>query len=254
MSHLVTRTCAFAGASLLVACMLAACDDETLAPVEDVQTSPDAFEELDMSVCDLASGPFHLHFDNPYFPLTVGHRVALEGEDGGALLRVEVSVLDEVAVIAGVETRVVLEVEHLDGAIVEASRNYFAQAVDGTICYFGEDVDDYEGGLVVGHAGSWRAGEGDNQPGVLMPGSPRPETRFFQERAPGVAEDLSALIDVGVSFTAGGTDFDDVVRTVDWNPLEGQTSADGDVKVYARDIGLVFDAGVEVVVMELPAS
>ncbi|NUP13310.1 MAG: hypothetical protein HOW73_45305 [Polyangiaceae bacterium] len=209
--------------------------------------APDDFEELDMSVCDLDSGPFSLDIDNPYFPLPVGQRIVLEGDDQGTIIRVEITVLDEVETVGGVETRVMEEAELEDEELVEVSRNFFAQASDGTVCYFGEDVDDYEGGVVVSHGGAWRAGDGDNAPGIFMPGTPREGTRFFQERAPDVAEDVSAVLEVGSSFDVATESFEDVVVAVDWNPLDGQTSEDGDEKVYARGVGLVFDEVVELI-------
>jgi hypothetical protein len=36
-----------------------------------------------------------------------------------------------------------------NGLLVEVSRDFFAQAPGGTVCYFGEDVDDYEDGEIV---------------------------------------------------------------------------------------------------------
>lgn len=79
----------------------------------------------------------------------------LEGPDGIRTGRVQIAVLPDTEVIAGVETRVVEEREWLDGNLVEISRNCVAQASDGTVCYFGEDVDDYRNGIVSGHAGGW---------------------------------------------------------------------------------------------------
>jgi hypothetical protein len=37
--------------------------------------------------------------------------------------------------------------------LIEVSLNYFAQNQDGTVCYFGEAVDMYEGGEIVSHGG-----------------------------------------------------------------------------------------------------
>ena len=49
--------------------------------------------------------------------------------------------LDDTEVVAGIETRVVEEKEWEDGEVIEVSRNFFVQAPDGTVCYYGEDVD-----------------------------------------------------------------------------------------------------------------
>ena len=63
-----------------------------------------------------------------------------------------------------VATRILQETEFENGALIEISRNFFAQADDGTVYYFGEVVDIYEGGSVVSHEGSWLVG-GASEPG-----------------------------------------------------------------------------------------
>ena len=91
---------------------------------------------LDLSVCDPASGSFTADVDNPYFPLPLDLSNAIEGEEDGALVRVEFTVLADPETVAGVPTRVFVERESQDGILVEVSRNFFTQAADGTVCYF----------------------------------------------------------------------------------------------------------------------
>src|SRR4030095_267773 len=67
---------------------------------------------------------------------------------------------------SGVATHVLQETEFADGQLKEISRNYFAQADDGTVYYFGETVDVYEDGAVVDHGGSWLVG------GPTLPSDP----------------------------------------------------------------------------------
>ena len=78
----------------------------------------------------------------------------------------------------------------------EVSWNYFARAHDGTICYFGEDVDIYEDAGIY-HEGAWCAGHGENQPGIFMPADPRPGMKFPIEIAPDVAEDEGTIVGIG---------------------------------------------------------
>lgn len=205
-----------------------------------------SYEEIDLSICDPTGGPFTIEIDNPFFPLPVGRELILEGLDDGTLMRVEVKVLNETEEVAGVTTRVVTETEYEDGELIEISRNFFVQAADGTVCYYGEDVDDYKDGAVVSHDGAWRAGSG-NRPGIMMPGSPRPETKFYQEYAPGVAKDMSAIQAINQSITVEAGAFTGVVHAIDWNPMEGQTSANAEDKYYAPNIGLVVDDVVELI-------
>ena len=98
--------------------------------------------ELDIAICAADAGLFSLTIDNPFSPFPVGQQLLLEGQDDeGVLVRLEFTVLDETEVVAGVTTRVVEEREFKDGELVEVSRNFFVQAADGTVCYYGEDKE-----------------------------------------------------------------------------------------------------------------
>ena len=124
-------------------------------------------------------------------------------------------------------------------------------AADGTVCYYGEDVDIYEGGNVVSHDGAWRVDAAQNKAGILMPGDPMPETKFFQENAPDIAEDRSAILGIEDSITVPAGTFADVLHAIDWNPLEGEGSRDAEDKYYAPGIGLVVDDVVELISFSL---
>ena len=227
--------------SLLVAFLLLGCGDSGGGGGGEEDVCPET--NLDIAVCDpIAGGPFSLIIDNDFFPLEVGSEFVLEGEEDGVTIRVEITVLDETEEIAGVTTRVVEEAEYEDGELVEVSWNFYAQAPDGTVCYFGEDVDIYEGGVVVSHEGQWRAGEKGNLPGILMPGDPDVGMVFNQELAPGQAEDISEVIAFGETITVPAGTFDDTLAMEDCNPLAG---AEKDTKVYVREIGLAIDEEVE---------
>ena len=70
--------------------------------------SSNPFEEnLDITVCDPAAGPFSITFTNPYLPYVVGTQSTFQGNDGGDALELIVTVLDETQVVAGVTTRVI---------------------------------------------------------------------------------------------------------------------------------------------------
>jgi len=120
----------------------------------------DKFVQPDIAVCDPGSGPHSLTIDNRYLPMPVGRKLVLDGHEGKASMHLEVTVLDQTETVAGVKTRVLEERESQDGKLVEVSRNFFVQAPDGSVCYYGEDVDIYKDGAVVGHEGAWRAGLG----------------------------------------------------------------------------------------------
>jgi hypothetical protein len=202
-------------------------------------------EEQSIAVCDPgAGGPFSLTIDNPYLPLVPGETHVLEGIDEGELVRLEIEVLDEHEIVGGAATRVVVERESVNGELVEVSRNFIAQAADGTVCYFGEDVDIYEDGEIVSHEGAWRAGEGANQAGILMPGDPQVGMRYAQEVAPGVASDRAEIVRAGEPLAVAAGTFADTIETLESSPLEPGVT---ETKVYVRGIGLALDGVLELV-------
>lgn len=197
---------------------------------------------VDIAVCAPEPG-FSLIIDNGFFPVVVGDQTVLEGEDDqGVIIRVEITALDETEEVVGITTRVLEEREFEDGELVEVSRNFFAQAPDGTVCYFGEDVDNIEDGVVIDNEGSWRAGENGNVPGIIMPADPAVGMIFMQEGAPGVAEDQAEVIALGETITVPAGTFSDTLTTEDCNPLEDGAT---DEKVYVRGIGLAIDDAAE---------
>src|SRR5262245_291991 len=103
-----------------------------------------------------------LEFTNPFFPFQVGGTKLYTGRKQGKATAGLDLYLDATRTFrvgdAEVATRVLQESAFEDGQLVEISRNYFAQADDGTIYYFGEVVDIYENGTVVDHEGSWLVG------------------------------------------------------------------------------------------------
>jgi hypothetical protein len=189
---------------------------------------------------------------NPYFVLVPGFQLVLEGEEDNEEIELRITVLDETHVVDGVETRVVEEHETVDGEVAEISRNYLAFCTQtGSVFYFGEDVDIYEGGVVVSHDGAWLAGEGDNEPGIIMPGTVLVGSRYVQEIAPGVAMDRAEHVATDVTAEVEAGTFEGCLQVEETTPLE--PGAEGD-KVYAPGIGLVIDDVLELVEYTDPAA
>ncbi len=183
---------------------------------------------------------------NPYWiPLVPGYEALLEGEEDGEEIAVEITVLEETFMVDGVETRVVQEYETVDAELVEISRNYFAYCVEtGSIFYFGEDVDIYEDGEVVGHEGAWLAGIDGAEAGIIMPGTVLLGSRYFQEVAPDVAMDRAEHMAMDVTAETEAGTFEDCLEVWETTPLAPD---DLSIKVYAPGIGLVIDDVVELV-------
>lgn len=178
---------------------------------------------------------------NPFFPLATVHHKVYQGEetdaDTGKTVQtgVEETVLPETKMVAGVEVTVVEAKDLQNGEVVEITWDYYAQHRDGTVYYFGEDVDDLEDGTVVGHGGAWLAGEGDNLPGIFMPPVPEAGQTFQQERAPGIAEDTTTVLAIDQSVETRVGPFSGCLRTEDINPLDGATEN----KYVCTGVGLV---------------
>jgi hypothetical protein len=178
---------------------------------------------------------FSAEVDNPLVPLTSVKTTVLEGTEEGAQVRAESRVLDKPARVSGVPVTVVDVREFEDGELVEHTRDYYALGDDGGVRYMGEAVDDIEDGKVVGHEGEWLAGKGNAKPGIFMPADPQVGDQFEQERAPGVAEDRSEVVAVGLNVTTAAGRFDDCIKTKDYAPLDKNT----EFKYYCAGVGLV---------------
>lgn len=189
---------------------------------------------------------------NRYFILQPGFSLQLEGEDEGELIRVEISVLTEEQEILldggtrSVMTRVVEEREFIDGELFEVASNYFALCTETSdVFYFGEAVDFYENGVVIGHEGAWMAGEDGAQPGLIMPGRFLLGARYQQELAPGAAMDRGENAEMGVTIDTPAGSFSDCVLVLDSDGLEPDDEAEE--KVHCPGIGLVSDEAIELV-------
>ncbi len=167
--------------------------------------------------------------NNPYFPLTPGYVLSYRhGKDTDTL-----TVLSEIKVIDGVQTRVVEDRESKNGALVELTRDYYAiDSATNDVYYMGEDVDVYKSGKVVSHEGAWLSGVKGAKFGLMMPGTPKAGHKFYQEQAPGVGMDRAEILSVDEKITTPAGTFEHCVHTV-----EGR-----DHKWYAPGVGPVRDA------------
>jgi hypothetical protein len=153
-------------------------------------------------------------------------------------------VLDETKEIGGISTRVVEEREEKNGELYEISRNFFAiDPETGDVFYFGEEVDFYENGEIVGHRGEWLAYEDDNKPGLIMPGSPEIGMKYYQEIAPGVAMDRAEVMSLSETFETPAGKFENSLVTEESSKIEPAKER----KTYAPGIGLIQDQSMRLV-------
>jgi len=205
-------------------------------PVIDPGDGGDYAPELDPA--DFVTG-----IDNPYLPFTPGSRWTYEETDGeGETERIEVAVQDETRDIAGITATVVRDTVTLDGVLVEDTLDWFAQDVEGNVWYLGEDVDNYdEQGELVDHDGSFEHGVDGAFGGIVMLAEPQVGDAYRQEFYPGEAEDLGEVVRTGEQVSVPYGDFEDVLVTRDWNPLEPEVIEE---KWYAPGVGLVREVKV----------
>ena len=147
--------------------------------------------------------------------------------------RVVTRVLRGTRTIAGVRSAIVAVREYEDSELVESTRDYYAQRDDGSVFYMGEHVDDYEDGRIVGHEGQWFAGRRGARAGLFMPADPQVGQVFEQERAPGVAEDRSTVIELNRRVTTRAGRFSGCIKTRDEAPLDASSSSSSTVRAWA---------------------
>jgi len=196
---------------------------------------------------------------NAYFPLTIGNTWRYEDGDE----TVVVQVLAETKRIQGVTCIVVNDVVTDDGAVIEDTDDWIAQAKDGSVHYCGELARDFETFLgddpeepeLVEIDGSFKAGRDGAKSGILMLAMPQVGVAYRQEWAVGDAEDAAQVLSTSYGF---GNDpdldafvpqeladllcHDDCVVTRDFTPLE---PGHEERKYFAPGVGLFLEVDVE---------
>jgi hypothetical protein len=140
--------------------------------------------------------------DNPLFPISDLHSAVLLGNEDGHLLRIETTLLPNTDTVEvdgeQVETLVSQFVSYLDGRIHEVALDRYAQADDGSVWYFGEDVYNYENGEVADTDGTWLAGK-DGPVAMIMPADPQVGDVYRPENIPDVVFEEVAVKEIGLT-------------------------------------------------------
>ena len=125
---------------------------------------------------------------NPLFPVSKQASVLMLGHVDGKPFRTEVTLLPFTRIVEWggqlVETLVSQYCAYLDGRINEIAYDLYAQADDGSVWYFGEDVFDFVDGAIVTTEGTWQAGR-DGPAAMIMPAQPKVGDVYRTENAPG---------------------------------------------------------------------
>lgn len=172
--------------------------------------------------------------DNPLYPLVPGTTFTYtEGTS-----TVTVAVLTETKTILGVTCTVVHDTNAntASGEVLEDTYDWYAQATDGSVWYFGEDTKEMSGGKVVSTEGSWEAGKDGAKPGVIVPASPTVGQTYRQEYSACNAEDMGEVLALDASATVPFGAYTGCLQTHDYTPLEPEVN---EQKYYCPGVGLV---------------
>jgi len=172
---------------------------------------------------------------NPYYPLIRG---ATRFYRGGTET-VTVTVTNDIKVILGVTCAVVRDIVEDNGEVIEDTKDWFAQDLDGNVWYFGESVKDFADGELVSIAGSFIAGGEGDKAGIIMKAAPAVGDFYRQEFSLGNAEDVAEFLSFTGSATVPAGSFNgNCWVTKDYTPIEPGIFA---TKFYAPGIGSVLE-------------
>jgi hypothetical protein len=193
-----------------------------------------------------------LNITNAYMPFQPGGVKVFKGHDRRTKLIVVDLYLPDTRTFdwngTSVATRVLREIAFEDGQVAEIADNYFAQADDGTMYYFGEVVANYEDGVVVNNDGSWLVGGptlpsdppttgNDDNPTVFMPANPEVGDVFKPEDLPGVVDETAEVVRVDVTVRVPAGRYEGTIKIEETSQLAPGTTT----KWYAPGVGVVMD-------------
>jgi hypothetical protein len=192
---------------------------------------------------------------NPLHPTARVPSVLMVGTVDGKEFRTEVTTLPGTRIIEWggqrVETVVSQYVAYLDGRIHEVAYDYYAQADDGSVWYFGEDVFNFEGGAIADTHGTWIAGK-DGPAAMIMPGDPSVGDTYRPENVPG-------LVFEEVTVKSVDQPLEGPLGTINGGLIVEELHMDGtyEDKTFAPGYGEFYTAGggdVEALAMAVPTD
>ncbi len=185
---------------------------------------------------------FVRHITNLYLPWVPGSVWVYRGVKDGEPQRDVVRVVHRTKTILGVRCTVVSDVAtDRSGAVLERTRDWYAQDRAGNVWYFGERTAEYADGAV-DTSGSWQAGVHGARPGIVMTAHPRVGDAHRQEYWRGHAEDQYWLVDLGQRVSVPYGTFRHAALTLEWSRLEPFVI---DRKSYVKGIGVVKEISAE---------
>ncbi len=192
--------CNFAAAVLLLAALYA-----TPAVAYDPVINPADFSAV---------------INHPFFDMPDARRTYFRGQTDEGVETGELLVTGATRKFMGVKTLVIRDRVYLNGLLKEEALDYFAQHKDGTVWYFGEDVENYKDGVFVDTHGTWHAGIDGALPGRLMLAHPKVGQVYREEYYAGKAEDMAKILSITETVSTPLGFFTNCIKTENWTPLE----------------------------------
>ncbi len=191
---------------------------------------------------------FDTPMDNLYLPMAIGMTYVYEAEEDGELVVNEMTFTTNTIVVMGITNIVIHDVEWVyieeldEWFITEETDDWQAWDNYGNVWYFGEatvafEYDDDWNLTGTNTLGSWKAGEDDAEPGILMLADPKPGLFYRQEYYEGEAEDEGRVLRLNARVSVEFGDFDSCLVTKESTPLERGAV---EHKFYAPETGLVY--------------
>jgi hypothetical protein len=180
--------------------------------------------------------------DNPWLPLKPGtlYRYRGVGDDGKTRELNTVKVTHKTKQIMGIKATVVLDQVFSEGKPEEKTFDWYAQDNQGNVWYLGENSCNFEHGRCVRDPGSWEAGVGNGQPGIIMLAHPHRGDAYRQEYSPGHAVDQAQVLGGGGAVKTPYRNFKRTLLTLEYSTIDKQY----ELKFHARGIGVIKEQAV----------
>lgn len=180
---------------------------------------------------------FTTNITNKYTSLPVGRKLVSQEETSEGLERVEITIPGTKKTLKyngqDYATLVYRDKVWLDAngdgkfvnrELIEDTKDYLAQnKATGDLWYFGEDVNNYENGVLIDHDGSWLAGVAGAKPGIWVKQNPVVGETYLQEYYNNVAEDTVDVLSITETVTTKFGTFKNCLKTYDYTPLDPES-------------------------------
>ena len=226
------------------------CQKQASANLNDARRTCEEQDDARLAACERLGGApynpvidpsnFVARVDNPYFPLRPGTTFIYEGRTAEGLEHDEFAVTHNTRAILGVTCVEVHDTVTVDGELTEDTLDWFAQDKDGNVWYLGEDTKELDNGQVVSTEGSWEAGVGGAEAGIIMWADPAAHIgeEYRQEFSQGVAEDFGKVVAVDQAVDVPFGSLTGCLKTEDRSALEPGVLEN---KYYCPQIGIALE-------------